>query len=139
MIKQKVIFALSVILFFLCLVIGAKGASFAQGHSASRIERSQEILEKEEALREKIEKEEKVYIKKIILKGITSLSKEQREKIISPFQARWLTKKDIQQILELLKEAYHQQGYPGLPASISYQIKRNNLLIKAEEKPADSK
>ena len=128
---------LALIFFFLLLPFEA--VCFAEPPSASQIGRGQEILQKEEILRNKLEKEEKVFIKKIIVTGITLLDEDKIKEAISPFQAHWLTNKDIQQILELLKEAYRQQGYPGLHASISYQIKRKNLLIKVEEKLADYK
>lgn len=133
MIKPKEIFALSVILFFLCSVIGAKGASFAQDHSASRIGRSQEILEKEKALRNKLDEEEKIFIKKIEVKSISLLNEDEIREITLPFQKKWLTKKDIQQILELIKETYKQKGYIGQPGKISYQIKKKSLIIRVEE------
>lgn len=107
------------------------GISSAATPSASQIERTQEILEKGEALMNKIEKKEKKFIKKIIVQGVLSFSQDQIKEIILPFQKKWLTEVDIQQILDSFKELYKRQGKPL--ARISYQIKGNQLFIKAEE------
>jgi len=106
--------------------------SFAQT-SASQIERTQEIVEKEEALRNKIEKEEKVFIKNIIVQGATLLSEEEIKKITSPFQKHWLSKDDIQGIVNSLKAAYQQKGYNNQLARITYQVKKSLLKIRIEE------
>jgi len=101
--------------------------------STGQILRSQEILEKEKALRERLQEEEKVFIKKIKIEGVTLLTESQIRQIISPFQKRWLTKTQIQQILELIKEAYRKNSYQNQPKGISYQIKGKELSIKVEE------
>ncbi|MCX7661198.1 MAG: hypothetical protein N2Z79_00765 [Candidatus Omnitrophica bacterium] len=104
-------------------------SSFSQVPTAE-IQRQQELLEKERELRKRIDKEPRIFIKKIILKGVSLLSEEEYKKIILPFQKRWLTKEDIQQILEKLSEVYKQKK--SIP-EIVYQIKRNQLLILIKE------
>lgn len=106
---------------------------FAQAPTVSQIERTQELTEKEEAVRNKLEEEEKVLIKKIIVHGATSLSKDQIREIVLPFQNHWLSKKDIQVIISLLKAAYNQKGYNNQPAKISFEIKKHSLKIQIEE------
>ena len=128
--KPKEIFALFVILFFLCSVIGVRQASFAQT-SASQIERTQEDLEKDRMLRENIEKGQKVFIKEIIVKGITLLTEEQIKEIILPFQKHWLSKDDIQRIIDSLQQSYQQKSQ-AIPI-ISYQVKGRKLIIDVEE------
>ena len=129
MIKPKAIFVLSVIL-FICSVTGAREACFAQAPTASQIERTQKDLEKEKALRETIEKGQKVFIKKIIVKGATLLSEEQIKETILPFQKHWLTKEDIQRLIDSLKQLYQQQTQQ-VP-TVSYEIKSRNLVINIE-------
>ena len=115
---------------FLSLIFA--GLSWAEV-STGQILRSEEILEKEKALRQRLQEEEKVFIRKIKIEGITLLTEGQIKQIISPFQKRWLTKTQIQQILELIKEAYRKNSYQNQPKGISYQIKGKELSIKAEE------
>jgi outer membrane protein assembly factor BamA len=106
---------------------------FAETPTASQIERSQELLEKEQILKNKLEKKDKVFIKKITVKGVTILTEDKIKEIILPFQKHWLTKKDIQQILDLLAQAYKQEGYAGKPPNTSFQIKKSNLEIQIGE------
>jgi len=102
---------------------------FAQ--PVSQIERSQEILEQEKILREKIEQEEKVFIKKIIVKGTTQVSEEQIKEIILPYQKKWLTKNDIQCLIDSFKECYQKQ-VQEIPA-ISYKIEGRKLIIEVTQ------
>ena len=132
MIRPKEIFCLSVILFFLCSGAGAMEACFAQT-SASQMERALELLEKEKALRETIEKGQKVFIKKIIVKGATLLSEERIKEIILPFKNHWLTEADINSILDSITAAYKQKGYNNQPVKALYQVKKNLLKIQVVE------
>lgn len=120
-----------IIILTLFLTLGFYTFSFAQT-LPSQIERSQEILEKEKALREKL-KEEKIFIKKIIVEGVTLLGEDELKEIISLFQKRWLTKEEIQQILGLIEQAYKQKGFKEESIKILYQIKKKQLIIKIEE------
>ena len=104
---------------------------FAQDVPVSQIERTQEVLEKEEALREKLNQQEKVFINKIIVEGALLLDEEQVKEIILPFQKRWLTKDDINQIINSLKQLYSQKTKQT--PEITYQIKKHNLTINIKE------
>ena len=116
------------ILFF-CLSL--TNNCFAQDIPVSQIERTQEILEKEEALREKLNKQDKMFIKKIVVEDALLLGEEQVEEIILPFQKRWLTKDDINQIIDSLKQLYIRQTKQT--PEITYQIKGRNLEIYVKE------
>jgi len=118
-----------VILFFLFSEIYNNAIYCADETSASKIERSQEILEKEKILRERLEKGEKIFIKKIIVVGIASIDKNEMKKMISPFKNRWLSKDEIQGLIYSIKAAYEQSGYSGGLPNISYQINKNTLKI----------
>lgn len=120
---------LGIILF---LGICANIDNFAQ-ITPSQVQRTHEILEKEKALREKIEKEEKVFIKRIVVEGASLLSKDEIDKIILPFQRHWLSKEDIQQIINLLIQTYNQKGYDASKVNISYEIKKRQLIIEINE------
>lgn len=101
---------------------------FAQGTTASQIERTQEILEKEKALRERIEKGEKIFVRKIIVTGFTLISEDQIKEITLPFKNHWIFKDDIQLILDSIVAAYQRNGYNGRIANISYQIRKNRII-----------
>lgn len=94
------------------------------------IQRAEEILEKEKILREKLEKKEKIFIKKIIIEGASLISEEKLEEIILPFPRKWLSKEDIQQILEQILQAYKQKDKEP---EISYQIRKRQLKILIKE------
>lgn len=117
------------ILFFICALFIY---SYAQT-TAGQIQRQEELLRQEEKLRERIQEEARVYIKKIMVEGASLLSEEEIKEITSSFQKRWLTKEDIQQVMESLKQAYKDKGYTGEPLKISYQIKQRSLIIRVEE------
>ncbi|MCX5701492.1 MAG: hypothetical protein NTW64_00720 [Candidatus Omnitrophica bacterium] len=119
--------------FSLFLLLDSKLTCFAQTPSISQIQRSQEVIEKEQALRDRLKQEEKIFINKIVVKGVSSLSEEQVQEIMQPFQKRWLTKKIIAEILELIKKAYEEKGYTLEPVKIAYQIQKKKLIIEIEE------
>jgi hemolysin activation/secretion protein len=99
----------------------------------SEVEKTQEVLEKEEILRERLQEERKLFINKIVVEGISLLSSERIKEIILPFQKHWLSKKEIQQIVDLIIQAYRQEGYRELPARVSYSIEKKCLNIHVEE------
>ena len=130
---KRTVAGLAIILFSL-FCLGPLGSdSFAQALPIGQIERTQELLEKEKAFRGRIEREEKVFIKKIIVEGVTLLNEGQIKELILPFQKRWLSKDEIQQILDALTAAYRQNGYKEQPAKISFEIKKGFLKIKVDE------
>ena len=116
-------------IFLFCLTF--LGSAFAQAPSMSEIQRQQEILQKEQELTTKIKEGEKVFVKKINVKGVTLLTEERIKEIIAPFQKKWLENKEIQQILELIKQAYIQET-KQTPV-ITCQIKKQQLEIQVDE------
>lgn len=122
-----------ILIFVFFFIFGILNFCFAQA-TPSQIERMEEVLREQEALRKKIEEPEKIYIKKIIIEGVTLLSESEIKDIIAPFQKRWLTKEDIREILELIKQVYKEKGYSEELIKISYRvIKNRQLKIKVEE------
>jgi len=107
---------------------------FAQETSASQIERAQETLEKEKVLRERIEKGEKIFVRKIVITGVTLINEDQIKEITLPFKNHWIFKDEIRLILDSIVAVYQRNGYNGKIADISYQIRKNRIIeIEVEE------
>lgn len=120
----------------LCLVmaLGFCTISLAESPSASQVEQSRQEIERQEALAEKIRGEEKIYVKKITVKGVILLTHEEMRDIVSLYQKHWLTRREIGAIMEDIKAAYRQRGFKDQPAGISYQLKKSSLQIDVDEK-----
>jgi len=123
---------MKLITLLLLLIFFIRHPGFAQT-SVSQMQRAQDMLEKERALSQKLEEPQKIYIKKIIVEGALLLSADEVKRIVSAFERHWLTKLDIERILEALKQAYKDKGYTGQPAKISYRIEKKNLILVIEE------
>jgi hemolysin activation/secretion protein len=117
-----------------CLLVFPIAVSFAAPPTAGTIARSQDMLRQDEALRQEIEQGKKVFVEKIVLKGASKFSEKEIKDIISPFERNWLTKKDIQQIIDSLKAAYVKKRSDTRHLKIIYEIKKPGTLeIKVNE------
>jgi len=114
------------------LTLGAFNSAKAQT-SASQLQRAQDLLEEEKTIRLKIEQQQKKYIKSINVEGITLLNQDKIREVTAPFLKHWLTQEDINTVLDTIKQAYKQEGYPNQPAEIRYEIKGKVLWIKIKE------
>lgn len=126
----KRILPLSLILFYSS--IGLRGICFSQV-TPGQIERSQEIIQNEEALRSRVGQESKVLIKKIIVQGANLLTTDEIKKLTLAYENHWLSKSDINEIIDLLKAAYKQKGYDNQPVETSFRIKKGYLKIRIKE------
>ena len=118
------------IIFALFLVFICANLSLAQ-RSASQAERAQEMLEQDQALREKIETPEKVFIKTIAIEGATkALTQGEIRKIILPFLNKWLGEEDIRQLTDLLIQAYKKKKIKLEPSQITTEAKDGTLKIQ---------
>jgi len=127
--KKTLIFSFFLALF--CTFLLLKPA-FTQD-SASKIQRTEEMLEQEQLLRKKLEGLEKVYISEIEVKGVTLLNNEEINAIISPFIKHWLSQEDLQQINELFIQAYAGKRSANMPPEITLALEGEKLIIKVEE------
>lgn len=118
--------------FLLISLLFLQAVSYAEPISGAEILRSQELIQKDESWRQKI-KEEKFFIKKILIKGVTILSEDTLKEIILPFEKKWLTKGDIQEMLDAIKQAYKKAGLPEEKIKLSSQLKKRTLEIIVEE------
>jgi len=134
--KFKEFFALAITLFFLFLCMYSQVVGYAAEATISQIQRTGETLEEEKALRDRLDRPEKRQVKKITVEGASLLEPHQIKEIILPFQGYWLAKVDIEQLLELIRQAYLQKGYTNQPDKISYQLKKKLLTIKVQESPS---
>ena len=89
--------------------------------------------EEEKAIRVKIEQPQKKYIKSIKVEGATLLNQDKIQELTAPFFRHWLTQEDINIILNTIKQAYVQEGYPNQPVEIRYELKGKVLWIKIKE------
>jgi hemolysin activation/secretion protein len=106
----------------------------AQDTSVSTITKSQDMIDKEEALRQKLEKDEKIYLKKVIVTGVTLVKKEEIREILQPFKNHWISKNDIQMIMDSITLAYKNKGYHDKLTEISYKVNKSTLHIIVLEK-----
>lgn len=116
----------------LFIIFGSFNLCFSQP-TMGEIDKMQQDIEMEKALRTEIEKGKKAFIKKIVVKGVTLLTEDQLKEIILPFKNHWLTESDINLILDSLTSAYKQKGLEGQPSKISFRIKKSLLEIIVEE------
>ncbi len=118
----------TIIAIFMTLILNFYGSVLAQTDTTARIERNQEILQKDNALRQKINQEKKFFVKNIIVKGALKLSEEEIKGITDAFQEHWLTKEDIQQLIDSLKSACGKKGIPDSQVKVSYELKEGKTL-----------
>jgi len=124
--KLKIIFIFMLLFTFNC--------SFAQVQTPlSQIERSEDLIRKEEALREKIEAPEKIYIEEISVEGAGLLAEKEIKDLALLYEKKWLTKDDISQIINGLNELCRNKGLTGQLSDISYRVKDKRLIIKVKE------
>ncbi|MCM8765824.1 MAG: hypothetical protein NC920_03155 [Candidatus Omnitrophica bacterium] len=119
---RKVFYSFVPLIFIFSLSLSAQ--------TTGEIQRSEELLEKEKTLRGKLERKERVFIKKIVVEGTEAFSEEEIKEIVSPFEKKWLDKEEIEGILDLFKEAYKKKN---LSPQFSYQIKKHQLKILIKE------
>ena len=115
---------------FLILVLAAGNTAFAQEPSASQIERSREQINKEELLKQKLNQEPEQFVRIVNVTG-SSLKADKIKEITLAFEKRWLSKSDIEQMIELFKNAYKQLNKPE--PKISYQLQKHLLEINIKE------
>ncbi len=145
-----------VILLIVALLLFCKEQSFAQitaVNQASGLEQQRQLREKDNAWRQRLEhgiseeKEtpaipavesvdiedqqgsEQVLITSIIVEGNTILSVKVINKIILPYENRMLSMSDLQQVADLLTDAYRQRGYITTRAVLSPQQISNHIVI----------
>ena len=123
--------ALTIALF---LLLSANLAYASQDTSMSVITKSQEMINDEKAIRERIDKDEKMLLKKAVIKGITLVGKEKITEILQPFKNHWISKDDIQAIIGSIADIYREEGRFERIEGISYKVNKNTLDIKVKEK-----
>jgi outer membrane protein assembly factor BamA len=124
--KATALFLLGAVFSSLCPAI-----SLAQNPPTGQIQRSQEILGKEEALQDKLQ--EKVFIREVQVEGVTLIPEKRIKDTIAPFENTWLGKKDISQIAELIRQLYIEEGRSELALSISHEVRGRVLKIRIKE------
>jgi len=113
----------------------ASGVAYSsQNESASTIARSQEMIEKEASLRENINKNDKIYLKKVVIKGATLIDREKIREVLRPFKNCWVSKDDVQLIIDSISSIYQEKRLSEKIDGVSYKINKNILNISVKEK-----
>jgi len=97
--------------------------------SPEQIQRSQEILQEDKMLREKIGQEIKVFIEKVVVKGADDLSKEEINNLALPYLKRWLKESEIREFIDQVKELYAKKSHDGISFEVSRKINGSTLEI----------
>lgn len=97
--------------------------------SPEQIQRSQEILQEDKMLREKIGQEIKVFIEKVVVRGADDLSKEEINNLALPYLKRWLKESEVREFIGQVKEFYAKRSRDDSSLEINHQIKNSTLEI----------
>jgi hemolysin activation/secretion protein len=138
----KFFFPLSVL-----IIVSLVSISNIYAQTASQYEKSREEIELKKQLRKRIEKEEKIpqikqkgkealpkekgkniFIKEIKVIGVTIFDKKEIKKIISPYENKELSLKEIHKIADLITDLYYRNGYLTSRAYIPPQNLSNGVL-----------
>lgn len=106
--------------------------TFAQSE-VSQIERSQELIEKEKAIRDNIDQKYKTFINKVIVSGATLLTAEQIRQASSQIEGHWFTTSELQRISDPFRAAYENKGLQDKVGGIDCEFKEGNLIVNITE------
>jgi len=129
--RLKIIFFLILSLIFIGSFLSSSNAASTPAEETSATERTRQLQEQEQALREKLEKkkeepqvkeeipsppagitsEEKVFVKEIRVTGATFVSQDEIKKIITPFLNKEQPFSQIQKAADLITDTYRKRGY----------------------------
>ena len=107
---------------------------FAQDITPVRIERSQEILQKEEGLRQRIQEPQKVFVKEIILPQGCRIPAEEIEQMSVNFSGYLHSLKEIQELLNILSQAYQKAYSLSKLPQTTYILDQGKLRVNFEKK-----
>lgn len=74
------------------------------------------------------EKEEKIYIKSIVIKGFNASEKAQLKEIIAPYQDKYLTKSEIKEAAESVQK--YCSTLEEKPLYVLYEVVNNKLILR---------
>ncbi|MFC1804284.1 POTRA domain-containing protein [Candidatus Omnitrophota bacterium] len=120
-------------LMFLC---AGFSVCFAQV-TAGSIQRSEELIEKEKELRQKVEVPSKVFPIKFMVEGASLLTAEEIMEIASAYRNRWLGEKEVNELFDLIRKAYEEKGFSGQPQEISYRMRSKYFMVLIVEEGKD--
>jgi hemolysin activation/secretion protein len=119
-------------LFLLSAVI-TQSQALAANVTPAQVERSEQLIDQQGLLRQRLEKGAKVFVKEIEVTGASLIKTEDIKELIKPLEKSWVYKSDIQTVIESIKELYNKSGYEKRLKNITYQIKDGLLKIQIEE------
>ncbi|HOW43422.1 MAG TPA: ShlB/FhaC/HecB family hemolysin secretion/activation protein [Candidatus Omnitrophota bacterium] len=128
--------------------------SLVLAQQAEKVQQEERQIEQEKALRERIEqepaapvieeqpvvsqplpsKDQKAFVKKITVTGVTLLSQMEIADIVAPFENKEISLADMQKVVDLITDAYRSKGYVTSRGYLPPQkIEGGELQIKAIE------
>ena len=119
---------------FLLFCFYGQGTGLALNAPTASIERSQELIEKDRQLRNEIQMNNKVFIKKIIVQGNILPKKEIIDEINDSFKNHWLSKEDMDNLIDLIRQDCIKNGYPENSFKITYRVYKSTLKVRIEDK-----
>jgi outer membrane protein assembly factor BamA len=113
------------------LVFLLAGTALAAELPAERLERNQELLDQDKLLMEKLNTEERVFVKSIVFKGDNSVPSGVLFGLFTPYEGHWLTDKEMRQIIRLITEEYRKAGKTVDSDSFVFRVEGGILEITA--------
>ncbi|MBN2120314.1 MAG: ShlB/FhaC/HecB family hemolysin secretion/activation protein [Candidatus Omnitrophica bacterium] len=143
---KKLVFVLVFLNFLICRPISLI-AQFGDDESQMAIEMEKKLQEREptpaEIVIEQIVKEEeklpslpgeRIFIKRINVKGVTFISQEEVREITKPYENKELSLKQMQEIADQISNLYYKEGYPTSRAFVPIQeFDKEELELKVRE------
>ena len=118
---------------YLILILMMFPSGLCLATSPDQILRMQEILDKEREFRKRTE-EDRSYIEQIIVQGSDVLPEEEIVKIITPYEDRFISRIEIEQLVAQIKTAYEKCGLSRSMVEISHSIQQEKLIIRIKER-----
>jgi hemolysin activation/secretion protein len=116
---------------FLFFLSGSVGAVTAQNAPTSRIQRSEQLIRQERALRKDLDDTGKVYVNKVVIQG-PELAGQELQELAAPFKNSWLSPQDIATLKGAIRDTYIKNGYEEAKLSITHEVSKSILNIKID-------
>jgi len=116
---------------FSCIFLSLKpsGPVFSSPITVGTIDRSQEMLRRDDKFREETEVEKNYFVEKIIVKGAYLIPKSEIQKITSPFENQRVSEEDARKLAASLEEACLKENPSYGQVKVNYKFRKNGVLV----------
>ena len=115
--------------FYSVIFCFASFATVIAAPTAGELQRSEELLNENQAFINKFEQSSRVYIETIAVRSNIHLDPKKARELVKPYERSWLTKKELAELIEDIRRFYLKQGYSDGQIDISRQIIDDRLEI----------